>query len=234
MNPRCHPLLFALIVAAAVACPSAARGQGIGGYPAGVQVGGGLIVPLGASAGAVNPGWDVAVAGDVEFRPGMAIRLDYLYGRFGAEDRTLADAAVLHAKTQMHLVTLDLAWRSELSDRGTFYVFGGGAVAVRRVVLTDTGDGTFDEMPVDLCEPQWLQCAGEPIPYHLAQGVRESTDLGVNVGTGFSWDVGLSARLFAEARLFYIDGPTFHDSAGKPRSSDAIYAPLVAGLRFQW
>lgn len=235
-----RPTLSPLVVAMVLLVPPAVRAQGlqVQGYPAGLQVAGGAIAPVGEAGGSSGLGWDVAVAGDVEFRPRLAIRAGYLYGRFGAEEIGVAsgtESARLRAKTQMHLGAIDLVWLRPLPDRhATVYVFGGPLLAFRRVTLTNPSGGrTFDEAPVTVCQPHWLQCASAAVPYHRVLGIRRSTDLGANVGAGFSFDVGLRARFFAEARFVYIDGPSFRDASGATRSSDAFYVPVVVGLRFQ-
>lgn len=232
-------LLLPPIVAASflAASPAGAQGLQIQGYPAGAQVGGGAVTPVGTASGPVGFGWDVSVAGDVEFRPGLAIRAGYLYERFGVRETTVSsegERAELRARTQMHVAGVDLVWRHRLPDRAAdFYVFGGPLLAYRRVTLTSPAAGSaFDRVSVDVCEPHWLQCAST-LPFHLVLGIRRSTDLGANAGAGVSVDIGLRARVFAEARFIYIDGPAFRDASGAARSADALFLPLVVGLRFQ-
>jgi opacity protein-like surface antigen len=235
-----RPELLALVVLAGSLAPASARAQGwlIQGYPAGIQVGGGAVAPVGAAGDSSGIGWDVGGGGDVEFRPGLAIRIGYFYGRFGAKEQTVTsgdESAALRAKTQMHIGAMDLVWKRSLPDReATVYLFGGPVIAYRRVTLTNPSGGTaFDEALVAACEPHWLQCASAPLPYHRLLGIRRSTDLGASAGAGISFDVGLRARLFAEARFVFVDGPSFRDASGTKRSSDAFYVPVVFGLRFQ-
>ncbi len=232
--------LVPLVIAVVMLNAPGAHAQGllVQGYPAGLQVGGGAVAPVGEAGGSSGIGWDVGGAGDVEFRPGLAIRVGYLYNRFGAREATVTsgtESGTLRAKTQMHLGAVDLVWRRALPDReATVYLFGGPVIAYRRVTLTNpTGDVTFNEAPVGVCEPHWLQCAPTPLPYHRVLGIRRSTDLGASAGAGVSFDVGLRARLFAEVRFVFIDGPSFRDASGTTRSSDAYYVPVFLGLRFQ-
>lgn len=233
-------MLLTPLAAVAVLVAPAARGQGllIQGYPAGVQVGAGASAPVGEAGGSSGIGWNVGGAGDLEFRPGLAIRIGYLYSRFGAREATVASGDVsgrVRAKTQMHLGAVDLVWKRALPDReATVYLFGGPVIAYRRVTITNrSGTGSPGEAPISFCEPHWLQCAPTAVPYHLALGIRRSTDLGASAGAGMSFDVGLRARLFAEARFVFVDGPTFRDPSGAKRSSDAFYVPVFVGLRFQ-
>lgn len=235
-----RPTIVATLAAVALLAAPAARAQGlqIGGYPAGVQVGGGAVAPVGEAGGRSGMGWNVGGAADLDFRPGLAIRAGYLYGRFAADEvGATSDTEVLplRGKAQMHLGLVDLVWKHALRERAaTVYVFGGPLVAYRRVTITNpSGNGSANLVPVAVCEPQWLQCAPAPLPYHLALGIRRSTDVGASAGAGVSFDVGLRARLFAEARVIFVDGPAFRDAAGAKRSSDALYVPVFFGLRFQ-
>ncbi len=235
-----RPTIVATLGAVALLAAPAAHAQGlqVDGYPAGLQVGGGVVTPIGAAGGSSGIGWDVGGTADLEFRPGLAIRAGYLYGRFGAGETVAASetgALPLRGKAQMHLGLVDLVWKHGLREReATLYVFGGPLVAYRRVTITNpSGDGSANLVPVGVCEPQWLQCSPAPLPYHLALGIRRSTDLGASAGAGISVDVGLRARLFAEARVIFVDGPAFRDAAGAKRSSDATYVPVFFGLRFQ-
>ena len=242
-GPRRLALLIALAVAAGSA-PAAAQ-QLV--YPVGLQIGAGAVVPLGDAGESAGLGWDLVVAGDVEFRPGFAVRLDYLYGRFGAEEREVRagtisrlplPTATLSGKLQMHVGSLDLLWRRQSPGAAAaFYVFGGPVLAYRRVTLTSLGSDlgeAFNEVGVEVCEPQWFQCADTGLRYHMTLGVRRSTDPGVNVGAGVTLDIGLNARVFGEARYVYLDGPSFRDTRGASRSARAAYLPVTAGLRFQW
>jgi hypothetical protein len=212
---------------------------------AGLQLGAGVTLPVGGAWSASGIGWDVSVAGDLEIGRGLGVRADYTYGRFAADELQVRGLTLssqpprfgtLGAKTQAHFGSLDLLWRKWLPDgRGSFYAFGGPAVALRRVTITSVradGGAPFNDVGVEVCEPLWLECAG-PRPYHEVLGIRRSTDLGLNVGGGFSLDVGLNAHIFAEGRFVFLDGPSFRGASGTSRSANAMYVPFVAGIRFQ-
>ena len=208
------------------------------GYPAGLQVGAGAVAPVGEAAGSSGIGWDVGGAGDLEFRPGLAVRIGYFYGRFGAEDVTVtsdAGSGAVRGKAQMHVGTVDLVWKRAFTDReATFYLFAGPVIAYRRVTLTSPSGGpALGESFVSFCEPHWLQCSPTSLPFHRLLGIRRSTDLCASAGAGISFDVGLRARLFAEARVVFLDGPSFRDASGSRRSADAFHVPVVLGVRFQ-
>jgi opacity protein-like surface antigen len=210
----------------------------IQGYPAGLQVGAGAAVPVGAAAGSSGLGWNVGGGGDLEFRPGLAIRVGYFYGRFAAEEATVvleAGSATLRGKTQVHVGAVDLVWKRELTDyEATVSLFAGPVIAYRRVTLTGPlGGAVSAESPVSFCEPHWLQCSPTPLPFHRVPGIRRSTDFGASAGAGVSFDVGLRARLFAEARFVFLDGPSFRDASGSTRSARAFYVPVFLGVRFQ-
>ena len=240
---RLHPKLAVPFIVALLLCPPAFAQEPA--PSAGVQIGAGATLPVGGAWSASGIGWDVSVAGDVEIRRGLGVRADYTYGRFSADELEVRGLTLssqpprfgtLSAKTQAHFGSLDLLWRRQLPDgRGSFYAFGGPAIALRRVTITSVradGGALFNEVGVEVCEPLWLECAGLR-PYHGVQGIRRSTDIGLNVGAGFALDVGLNAHVFAEGRFVFLDGPSFRGASGTSRSANAMYVPFVAGIRFQ-
>jgi len=214
-----------------------AQGWLVQGYPAGVQVGAGAVAPVGEAAGSSGIGWNVGGGGELEFRPGLAIRAGYFYGRFAAEDATVvaeSGSGALRGKTQMHAGTVDLVWKRPITGReATVYLFAGPVIAYRRVTVTSPSGVALAESPVSFCEPHWLQCSPTSLPFHRLLGIRRSTDVGASAGAGVSFDVGLRARLFAEARFVFLDGPSFRDASGSKRSADAFYVPVFLGVRFQ-
>ena len=56
---------------------------------------------------------------------------------------------------------------------------------------------------------------------------RSSTDLGVNVGAGFTYKL-----LFVEARYHYVFGPEFTRADGTTAKANSQFFPLTIGLRF--
>ena len=220
----------------AAGAPAAAAAQG---SPVPVALGGGLSAPLAGTRAAMGDGWTVSVGATIPVTDSLGVNVGYLYSRFASEEigaqfflpSQSAPGATLPAtvsgKAQAHVGSIDLVYeRPVRAGRSVIYVLAGPSVFHRRVTLTGNGQGQ-----TKFCEPQWIQCAAEAVPFDQAMGVRNATDLGFNAGAGVTFDVGLKARLFVEARFFWVRGREFQTASGPERAS-AQFLPITAGLRF--
>ena len=227
--------LVVVLICLAAAPAAAARAQE---FPLAVSVLGGATVPILDTRDEIGLGWNVGAAGTVLVADQVALRLDYLYSRFAAEQATfdvtlgpLLPAFVevpVRAKSQMHTVSFDIAWSRRTSGGGRAYLMAGPSLFDRRVQLTGTGpDGQ-----TTACHPLWLQCSGAPIGFDRALGIKKSIDPGFNVGGGVAFQVGLSARLTIEARYFYVRGKQFRAVDGTSSRSAAHFVPISIGLTF--
>jgi opacity protein-like surface antigen len=207
--------------------------------PFSVSVLGGVTFPISAAGDAMGIGWNLGVAGEIRLTPALRVRADYLYDRYTSVDKTIDVGlgpmlpafrqVAVHAKSQMHFVSFDLAWTRENLEGRRFFVMGGPTIFRRRVQLTTPADDTGI---ASACEPQWLQCSAESIGFDRWLGIKESIDYGFNVGAGVSFRTGLTAALVIEARYYYVSGPSFTSTAGGKESASAMFVPVSVGLRF--
>ena len=234
---RAAAVIIAPLALWLVAAPAAAQPPSPSRPALSVQVGGGLVTPIGDATAASGPGWNVSVAGGLDLHGGISLRAQYLYSRFAAEETRVSlgrdgaqpgGHAVVRGKPQSHAGFLDLlVKRPGAGSRAAAYLLAGPVVALRRVTLTGSGDGSVNQ-----CLPQWLQCSASPVSFDRAIGIRRGTSFGASVGAGVTFDVGLTARVFVEARYIYLDGPSFTASDGTTHRASASYVPVTAGLRF--
>jgi opacity protein-like surface antigen len=207
--------------------------------PMAVTAGAGVAFPAGANV-PVGDGWNVSVGATFPARAGWAVKVDYIYSRFAPVDRTgqyfdlswntvtATLPTTISGRTQSHTGSFDVVYSRWFNERHVLgYVFGGPSIVHRRVTLQGTVRGYL----ASFCEQQWLTCSPESVPFDQAMGVKNSTDLGANVGFGVSFDVGLKAQVFAETRLVYILGPDYKLPSGT-QSGRAQFVPVTVGLRF--
>jgi opacity protein-like surface antigen len=203
-----------------------------------IHVGPGLTLPIFGTRGEIGPGWNVEVGGTFWLWAGsFGVRGDYLYNRFGSEERTFqavvdtpgipGQSLTISAKAQAHVYTASGSWRHQLPGGETLWLFAGPAIVHRRVAMTGQGAGL-----VAVCNPVWLQCSAGPVTFDRAIGIRHTTDWGMTFGGGTSFDLGLSAKLFTELRYLRAGGPEFTDTAGKSREEGVHLLKATIGLRF--
>lgn len=207
--------------------------------PVALTVGAGVTLPAGANV-PVGDGWNVSVGAVFPARAGWGVKVDYVYSRFAPVDRTgqyldlswntvtATLPTTISGRTQSHTGSFDVVYSRWFNERRVLgYAFGGPSIVHRRVTLQGTARGEL----ISFCEQQWLTCVSGSVPFDQAMGVKNSTDLGANVGFGVAFDVGLKAQVFAEARLVYLFGPNYSLPSGT-QSGRAQFVPVTVGLRF--
>ena len=118
--PRLPVLRFVVLAGAVAAAvvPAAAQDR-----PFSVSVLGGVTFPVSDARHAMGVGWNLGVAGEVRVSSALRLRADYLYDRYALVDKPIDVGlgpmlpafreAVVNAKSQMHFVSVDLAWSRE-------------------------------------------------------------------------------------------------------------------------
>jgi opacity protein-like surface antigen len=225
-------IVAAWALAVASVLPAAAQDS----RPA-LTVGAGGTVVLGDARSSFGDGWNVDAGVTFRLTDALGLRVDGLYSRFGSGHLDLALAlpatatpsqeGTITAKHQFGAAAFDLVFNhAPAGGRTLLYVMGGPSIFHRRVNLTGTGQGM-----ATFCKPLWFQCEPGPVSFDQAIGIRSENDFGVNVGAGVTFEIGLTARMFIEARYMRVFGREFTGPSG-PASSSASYFPITAGLRF--
>jgi len=176
----------------------------------------------------------------VAIHDGWGVRADYVYSRFASMDveaqyrdpdwliAVVSLPTSVSGRTQSHAGSVNVVYSRRLGEgRALGYVFGGPSIVHRRATVKAVVTGDL----VGFCAPQWFQCAAGAVPVEQATGVRNATDLGVNAGAGVTFDVGLRASLFVEARMLHLFGGEYPQGTTTHRAI-AQYVPIVVGLRF--
>jgi len=211
--------------------------------PVSFGVSAGLTFPVLGTGGEIGNGWNVGAGVTWRVRPGLGVRADYLYHRFGVAEgnltvETLGAPSALQtpdvvAHPQMHVISVGLEYSQAMPQRrASVSVFGGPSLFRQRVKMTlPGGDKLFGPLAAEFCQPRWLGCYASGADWDPIIGIHKSSDLGFNVGAGLTFDAGLTAQVVIEVRYFHVWGPTFSLN-GRSVREPGHYLPVTVGLRF--
>jgi opacity protein-like surface antigen len=178
-----------------------------------------IVPPLSGTADNFSTGWGVDVGATWWLTDQMGVQFDYLYSGLGGKDMPQGTVPV-DSSLRMQAGTAAFVFQA---PPGAFrlYLLAGAGVYHRSVSLSTSTAGT-----VSVCNPWWFVCTAQPEPAGNIVGSHASTDLGVNIGVGFT-----AGRFFAEARYHYMTGPSFSTPTGTQKATGKFF-PLIVGARF--
>jgi len=186
-----------------------------------ISVGAIAIGPLSGTARQFTPGFGADLGITWNISDQIGIRIDYVQAALGAKDTPQFPASVpIQVKPSVKFGTANIVFRAPV-QKIRIYVTGGIGVYHRSVGLATAAAG-----PISICNPWWFVCFPGTVTADRVTASRSTTDLGVNVGAGFSMN-----RFFAETRFHYMWGPTF-STAGGPVTATGRFLPIVVGMRF--
>ena len=179
-------------------------------------VGGAIVAPLSGTADNFSMGIGIGASATWHISDQLGLQFDYLYSGLGGKDAP----ATFGAKLRMQYGTAAFVLQAPPGPVRV-YVIAGGGLYHRSVELTSSATGT-----VSVCNPWWFVCTSQPVPASTAAGSHASTDVGFNVGAGFT-----AGRFFAEARYHYAFGPSYSTPSGTQKATGKFF-PLTVGIRF--
>jgi hypothetical protein len=182
-------------------------------------VGGAIVPPLSGTADNFSTGWGVDVGAIWRFADQMGVKFDYIYSGLGGKD-TPQGAVPVDSSLRLQAVTAAFMFEAPPSAF-RLYMLAGGGLYHRAVSLA-----TSSSSAVSVCNPWWFVCTPQPVPAASLAGSNTSTDVGVNVGVGFS-----TRYVFVEARYHYMTGPSFSTPTGAQKATGKFF-PLAVGVRF--
>jgi opacity protein-like surface antigen len=198
-----------------------------------VTAGGGFTLPVSAVRTSFGTGWNAGMGFAVDVTDHVAVRLDVLHVRLADRARAVPQphpgvSVLVTASHFMEAATASLRFAPRHGSRHIHpYVLGGGGIYYRKVTLTGTGSDL-----VSVCNPWWLVCPSDPTPVDAVLGRRNSVDVGVTLGAGFTAAGPSKTTVFLEARYHYIVGPAFGNGQPGSGRADGQYVPLTVGFRF--
>jgi len=180
-----------------------------------------VVAPLSGSGRQFDPGVGLDVSVAFRIADQFAIAGDYVTTSLGGKNPPqYAPSVPINADPHMQFGTANIVFRAPV-QKVRIYMTGGVGLYHRVVTLTPTDAG-----PVSLCNPWWFVCYPNPVSAARASGTRSHTDLGVNVGAGFT-----TGHFFAEIRYHYVWGPTFETTNGSVPATGK-FLPLTVGVQF--
>lgn len=113
-------------------------------------------------------------------------------------------------------LTANAVWSPRLGDSAGFYAVGG--VGAYRLEATLSTPGTSSGFA---CDPWLWWCSPGMVPGDLVAADASTTELGINLGVGITFEVGLSSELYLELRYHRI---------GTPEATELL--PFIIGYRW--
>ncbi|MDH5237637.1 MAG: porin family protein [Acidimicrobiia bacterium] len=212
-----------------VASPALAQDR-----PVSFNIGGGFTATTGDVHDQFGSGFNFDAGLTFRVTDMVGFQGEYQYNYFGSKDVDLATNLPTDAPTRfevnhrMHVGSFNLVLKPPTTGRVGGYAIVGPGVYNRVVELTTPSVGL-----IRVCNPWWYVCYPTAVPVDQVIGSRNSTDFGINVGGGVTFEIGDSASLYVEARYHYIWGPTVEDpSTGESFKANGTYFPITVGFRF--
>jgi hypothetical protein len=182
-------------------------------------VGGAIVAPLSGTADNFSIGYGIGGNATWHITGQMGLQFDYLYAGLGGKDVSQI-SALIDASLRLQAGTVAFVFQA---PPGPFrlYLLAGGGIYHRSVSLKTSATGS-----VSVCNPWWFVCNAQPVLAQSIAGSHASTDVGVNVGAGFT-----AGKFFAEVRYHYMFGPSYSTPSGTQKATGKFF-PLIVGARF--
>lgn len=171
------------------------------------QVGLGYALPQGDAGDAIEDGlwW----TGGVTYYPAewpVGILAELAYSNHEIRSDVLEPIQLPESRIEGDVTVWSLAasavWSPRLSDSAGFYAVGG--VGAYRLEATLSAPGTSSDIA---CDPWLWWCSTGMVPGDPVVAAESTTELGINLGVGVTFEVGLSSELYLELRYHRIDTP---------------------------
>ena len=193
--------------APAFASPNAAA---LGPWAWNFNFGGGPSPVLGSSHDALNNGYNFTVGGGYNFSPRLGFVLEFMNSAFGLTNNTLVANGAVDGDAFLRSVTLNPIWRFRIAGPIGGYLIGGGGFYEREERFTKPFDNFISTPHGGYYD------SGYDYDHQF-----DDTG-GVNVGVGFTWNVGWGTKFYVETRYHYVF------TSGKPTQ----LIPVTFGFRW--
>jgi len=228
---------FGLLIAAA---PVAAQDK-----PVSINVGAGVLFPLGGFKDSFSTGWNGGLGATFHISPTLGIQAEYMYNWMPGPEKTIivsptpggiTSSQLIESNQNMHTLTFNAVYTAPTgASKVGWYGLGGLGYYHRSIQLTSpaVGYATF-------CDPYWYVCYPAAVPVDNILVDRSSNDFGINFGGGITFG-GEAAKFYVEFRYHYVWGPQVQAqgpviSGGPCQSSacstNAQYLPITFGVRW--
>jgi hypothetical protein len=233
-------LVVAVLALLAVVVPASAQDR-----PVTINVGAGVLFPLGGFKDAFNTGWNGGLGATFNLSPTFGVQFEYMYNWMPGPEKTFTffpgpdgvggSQQLIESNHNMHTGTFNAVYsfpRASGSRVGA-YVLGGPGFYHRTVQLTSPATGY-----TTVCDPYWYWCYPALVEVDRILGDRSSTDFGINFGGGVTFG-GEGAKFYVETRFHYVWGPEtavqvqpVNGTVPSNLSTNAQYFPITFGVRW--
>jgi hypothetical protein len=167
------------------------------------DVGGGSAIVSG-SQGNLRGGYNFQLGGGYNFNSQTGLTLEYLDSGLGVTNQAMNANGAIDGWAHVWALTLNPVWRYKIGGIVGGYIIGGGGYYARELHFTEpfqeTSPGLFQRTNID----------------------RTDNTGGVDLGAGFTFNVGYGTKIFIEARYHYLFTPGY--------ATQLI--PITLGLRW--
>jgi opacity protein-like surface antigen len=210
-----------------VSSPAAASDK-----PFSFSIGGGIATPVGGVGESLGSGGQVTMGVAYKFKPELTVFGEYNFSSLGDQELTLPQPLTTKAQSfsgngWYQYGGGGVTFTPWQSAKSSVYVLGGAGVYYRSVYVTTPATGL-----VTICRPDWFICYPTPVTVDQVVASRNTTDLGINLGGGFTYRLSSLASFFVEARYHYVWGPEFQNASGGTENASAQFFPITFGFRF--
>jgi hypothetical protein len=213
--------------------------------PVSVNVGAGVLIPVGGFKDSFNTGWNGGIGATFNLSPTLGVQAEYMYNWMPGPEKTIlvsptpggiTSSQLIESNHNIHSLTFNAVYTAPKGDSKVGgYGLGGLGYYHRTVQLTSpaVGYGTF-------CDPYWYVCYPTLVPIDNILVDRSSNDFGINFGGGITFG-GEAAKFYVEIRYHYVWGPEVQAQgpvvSGGPCqaeacSTNASYLPITFGVRW--
>ena len=231
-------LLVALFGLLIMSAPAGAQD----GPPVGINVGGGVLMPLSGLKDAFDTGWNGGIGATFNVSPTFGLQAEYMYNWMPGPEKTIlvspvpggvGSAQLIESNHNTHSLTFNGLVSSPRTATVGGYGVGGIGYYHRTVQLTSPAVGY-----ATVCDPYWYWCYPAAVSVDNILVDRSQDNFGINVGGGVTFG-GESVKFYAEIRYHYVWGSEVRQQVAVPGgpceqgcSTNAQYLPITFGVRW--
>ena len=232
-------LVVAVMAVLVVAVPASAQDP-----PVGINIGAGVLFPVGGFNDAFNTGWNGGLGATFNLSPTFGLQAEYMYNWMPGPEKTIlvspdpgginTSSQLIESNHNIHSVTFNAIYSSPRTARVGGYGVGGLGYYHRTIQLTSPAVGY-----ATVCDPYWYWCYPTAVSVDNIIVDRSQNNFGINFGGGVTFG-SESVKFYTEFRYHYVWGQKVRQQGtvvpGGPCeqgcSTDAQYFPITFGVRW--
>jgi hypothetical protein len=188
-----------------------------------IEAGAGFGAPLANTSKTETFGYNIKLGGGWNFNRRFGVLVEYEFNRNGIPENVLRAVGAPDGHVHLWGFGVDPIVYYKTSGSWGGYVTGGAGFTRKTTAFTATVfTGSYYCDFFGYCYPNFAT---------IDLGHFSSNQIGLNIGTGFTHNIGDSgAKLYAEARYLWANSPS--STLGHPGSGTVSMIPVTFGVRF--